>query len=106
MGPDGTGRTDPRTGTGAGGRTALRVEGSLAEMGILTVVQAHHQPWRAGDALREGPIDPAAHSRDRGGMEGDVETVGTTEGGQTSEVLKGCQIVVPGTPDPLAPAAA
>jgi len=38
-------------------------------------------------------------------MEGNVEAVGTGKGGETGKVLKGSQVMVPGTTDPFAPLA-
>jgi hypothetical protein len=74
-------------------------------VGILAVIEAHHQPWRAGGAPGERPVDATTDRSDRRRMEGNVEAVGTGKGGETGKVLKGSQVMVPGTADPFAPLA-
>lgn len=99
------GRANLRAGSRAIGRTAVRIKKRLAEMGVLSITEAHHQPRGGCKPVLLSPSNPAANSRHHRSICGHIKAMGSGKGRQRSEILEGCQIMVTGATNPLDPSA-
>ena len=116
-GADRQGRTDPLAGPGAIRRTEARIEAGLAEMGVIAIAQAHHQPgsFEALGQLLElalpvalglgpGHATPRRGNRRRIGRH--INAIDADQAVKGTQVFDRRQVVVAGPADqfdPLAP---
>lgn len=99
---DRQGRTHALTGPGAVGRTAIRGKPGLAEMGILPVAEADHQPGPPGSA----GLSPGHATAGRIGHANvcrHVDAVNAGKAVETRQILDRLQVLVAGSGDPLDP---
>ena len=83
-GANGPGGTNPGTGPRTVPRATVWIEKCLAEVGILPITKAEHQPGGPGQALAPGPVDAPAHRGHHRPIGRHIEAMGAGQAGQAS----------------------